>query len=91
MDNSRPPTWVLEKGPDGKLLSHLEWPYTYIFIIRLYEKVYVFIFCSFAPYQNNTSPLYMASQNGHNDVVQSLLSARADVNMARSIVGYVFV
>ena len=26
MDNSRPPAWVLEKGPDGKLLSHLEWP-----------------------------------------------------------------
>ena len=30
MDNSRPPAWVLEKGPDGKLLSHLEWPYTAI-------------------------------------------------------------
>ena len=26
MDNSSPPAWVLEKGPDGKLLSHLEWP-----------------------------------------------------------------
>ena len=24
MDNSHPPAWVLEKGPDGKLLSHLE-------------------------------------------------------------------
>ena len=64
--------------------------YTYFFF-RLYEKVYVFIFCSFAPYQNNTSPLYMASQNGHNDVVQSLLRAGADMDMARSIVGYVFV
>ena len=26
MDNSRPPAWVLVKGPDGKLFSHLEWP-----------------------------------------------------------------
>ena len=38
----------------------------------------------FIPYQVNITPLYMASQNGHHDVVQSLLGAGADVNTARS-------
>ena len=32
-------------------------------------------------------PLYMASLNGHHDVVQSLLGAGAEVNIARSDVG----
>ena len=38
--------------------------------------------CSFILYQTNTTPLYMASQEGHHDVVQSLLAAGADVNIA---------
>ena len=39
-------------------------------------------FCNFTSYQNNTTPLYVASQGGHRDVVQTLLRAGADVNIA---------
>ena len=35
-------------------------------------------------YQDNATPLYVASQNGHHDVVQSLLGAGAEVNIATS-------
>ena len=42
------------------------------------------LFYSFTPYQNNVTPLYVASQNGHHDVVQTLVGAGADVNIARS-------
>ena len=35
-------------------------------------------------YQYNTTPLYVASEKGHHDVVQTLLGAGADVNIARS-------
>ena len=35
-------------------------------------------------YQTNTTPLYVASEKGHHDVVQTLLGAGADVNIARS-------
>ena len=35
-------------------------------------------------YQNNITPLFIASQNGYDDVVQSLLGAGAEVNIVRS-------
>ena len=35
-------------------------------------------------YQDNATPLYVASQKGHHDVVQSLLGAGAEVNIATS-------
>ena len=36
------------------------------------------------PYQDNATPLYVASLKGHHDVVQSLLGVGADVNTAKS-------
>ena len=39
------------------------------------------VFCSFTSCQNYASPLHVASQNGHHDVVQALLGAGADVNI----------
>ena len=35
-------------------------------------------------YQDNRTPLYVASREGHHDVVQSLLGAGAEVNIAAS-------
>ena len=35
-------------------------------------------------YQDNRTPLFVASWKGHHDVVQSLLGAGAEVNIARS-------
>ena len=35
-------------------------------------------------YQINATPLYISSQNGHHGVVQSLLGAGAEVNIATS-------
>ena len=36
-------------------------------------------------YQINGTPLWWASHNGHHDVVQSLLGARAEVNVATKL------
>ena len=36
------------------------------------------------PYQDNATPLYVASKEGHHDVVQTLLAAGADMNITTS-------
>ena len=54
-----------------------------------YIQRWLFIKClfhSFTPYQYDQTPLYVTSQNGHHDGVQTLLGAGADVNIARSYV-----
>ena len=49
---------------------------------------------SFTSYQNNAAALLVAGQQGHHDVVQTLLKASADVNMTTSYVsdvaGYMY-
>ena len=47
------------------------------------------MFCSFTSYQDNVTPLNMASQNGRHDIVQTLLGAGADMNITRSGVSHV--
>ena len=47
----------------------------------LYETCMYNLFNSFTSYQNNVAPLLVAGQEGHHDVVQTLLKAGADVNM----------
>ena len=41
-------------------------------------------FFSFTPYQDNLTPLYWASYYGYHDVVQTLVGAGADVDIATS-------
>ena len=48
----------------------------------------IVLFHSFTPYQINATPLYMACENGHQDVVQWLLGVVADVEIARSNVSF---
>ena len=50
----------------------------------LYAKCGCDLFCCYIPYQNNATPLYKACQEGHHDIVQMLLGAGADVNIATS-------
>ena len=46
-------------------------------------------YCYFTSYQDNITPLYVASEEGHHDVVKTLLGDSADVNITRSDVSYV--
>ena len=43
------------------------------------------VFCSFISYQNNATLLYVASEKGHHDVVQTLLGAGADLNIVKYV------
>ena len=36
--------------------------------------------------QDGTSPVYIASQNGHTDVVDLLVQAGAEINLAETVV-----
>ena len=54
-----------------------------------YKTCMFHLFYSFTPYQKNVTPLYVASQNGYHVVVQTLVGAGADVNIARSVSGRV--
>ena len=45
-------------------------------------KVYVWLVLSLWLDQTNATPLYVASQKGHHDIVQTLLGAGAGVNIA---------
>ena len=57
-----------------------------IFLYTVYTQRWLFekcLFHSFSPYQDNKTPLYVASENGYHDGVKTLLGAGADVNIAR--------
>ena len=48
------------------------------------------ISCILVSYQDNITPLYVACQEGHHDVVQTLLGAGADVNISTSDVSHAY-
>ena len=50
----------------------------------LMKSVFLICYVSSTLYQENTTALYVACQYSHHDVIESLLAAGADVNIARS-------
>ena len=46
--------------------------------------------CSFTPSQNNITPLYVASKEGHHDIVKTLLVAGADMNITSDVSDVMF-
>ena len=44
------------------------------------------LLCSFAPFQNNETPLYVASKSGYQAIVEILLGSGADVNIKSQFV-----
>ena len=48
------------------------------------NSVYFDLICSYSPYQDNKTSLFVASEKGDLEEVKRLLFAGADVNIARS-------
>ena len=80
--------YVLRDGAGGGSIgTHFPYPPGSTIIISSasgYMTCMFDLFYSFTPYQNNMTPLHVASHIGHHDVVQTLLGAGADVNIATS-------
>ena len=74
---------------DRDVYMYVEWNCILCSCRWLYEQCTCMfnMFCSFNPYQDNTTAMCMASQEGHHGVVLSLLGAGADINITRSDVG----
>ena len=49
--------------------------------------IHLYVFSIFLT-QIGATPLYIASENGHSDVVNILIRNRADVNLARNVWRY---
>ena len=84
---------VIHFGDDLHYLSSLPHPYLSLSpnmhtAVHMHGDGYMTcmfdLFYSFTPYQDNVTPLHVANQNGHYDVVQTLVRAGADANIARS-------
>ena len=65
--------------------THPVLPYTMLYMCYM-KSVCFDLFCSFSPYQDNKTPLFVASEKGDRNEVKRLLGAGADVNIARSSV-----
>ena len=46
------------------------------------QIMYLFVVPFFTSMKDGISPVYVASQNGHTEVVDLLVQARADINLA---------
>ena len=46
------------------------------------QKMYLFVVSFFTSMQDGISPVYVASQNGHTEVVDLLVQAGADIHLA---------